>query len=64
MPAICNIGWASVQIAHMSIVNKLTYSQRRRDKLVNYRNGLTYTASVVILIEAVFVFAFVSDQDW
>ena len=26
MPAIFNIGWASVQIAHMSIVNVLTYS--------------------------------------
>lgn len=26
MPAIFNVGWASVQIAHMSIVNALTYS--------------------------------------
>jgi len=25
MPAIFNVGWASVQIAHLSIVNSLTY---------------------------------------
>jgi Na+/melibiose symporter-like transporter len=31
LPAIFNVGWASVQIAHMSIVNQLSYSQRRRD---------------------------------
>lgn len=30
-PAIFNIGWASVQIANMSIVNGLTYSTQRRD---------------------------------
>ena len=64
MPAIFNVGWASVQIAHMSIVNKLTYSQRKRDRLVNYRNGLTYTASVCILVEALFVFLFVENGDW
>jgi Na+/melibiose symporter-like transporter len=35
MPAIFNIAWASVQVAHLSIVNGLTYGQRRRDKLIN-----------------------------
>ena len=30
-PAIFNIGWASVQISHMAIVNQLSYSQRKRD---------------------------------
>ena len=29
MPAIFNVGWASVQIAHMSIVNSITYSQEQ-----------------------------------
>ena len=27
LPAIFNVGWASVQIANMSIVNQITYSQ-------------------------------------
>lgn len=30
-PAIFNVGWAAVQISHMSIVNQLSYSQRKRD---------------------------------
>jgi len=28
LPAIFNIGWASVQISNMSIVNSITYSQQ------------------------------------
>ena len=30
-PALFNVGWASVQISNMSIVNSLTYSTQRRD---------------------------------
>ena len=30
-PAIFNVGWASVQIAHLSIVVSIAYSQRKRD---------------------------------
>ena len=62
MPALFNVGWASVQIAHMSIVNTLTYSQRRRDKLINYRNGFTYIASVAVLVLALIVFLTVDNQ--
>ena len=28
LPAVFNIGWAAVQISHLSIVNQLSYSQR------------------------------------
>jgi hypothetical protein len=45
-----------VQIAHMSIVNQLSYSQRRRDKMVNNRNGLTYMANISILSVALVLF--------
>jgi len=31
LPAVFNIGWASVQIANMSLVNSLSYSTQRRD---------------------------------
>jgi Na+/melibiose symporter-like transporter len=60
MPAIFNVGWASVQIAHLSIVNSLTYGQRRRDKLINYRNGFTYIANVMVLSLASVLFLVVS----
>lgn len=56
LPAIFNVGWASVQIAHMSIVNQLSYSQRRRDKMVNNRNGFTYAANIIVLTVALILF--------
>jgi len=56
LPAIFNVGWASVQIAHMSIVNQLSYSQRRRDKMVNNRNGFTYAANITVLSMALILF--------
>ena len=61
MPAIFNVAWASIQIAHLAIVNTITYSQRRRDKMINYRNGFTYIANVTVLAVALLVFLTVSD---
>ena len=45
-----------MQIAHMSIVNQLSYSQRRRDKMVNNRNGFTYAANIIVLTVALILF--------
>jgi Na+/melibiose symporter-like transporter len=61
LPAIFNIGWASVQIAHMSIVNQLSFSQRRRDRMVNYRNGFTYIANICVLSVALVLFVVVAN---
>ena len=63
MPAIFNVAWASVQVAHLSIVNSLTYGQRRRDMLINRRNAFTYIANVSILTMALFIFMFVPNQN-
>lgn len=56
LPAIFNIGWASVQISHMSIVNTLSYSQRRRDQMVNSRNSFTYAANITVLTVSLLLF--------
>lgn len=48
-PAIFNVGWASVQVAHYAIVNQLSYSQRRRDEMINGRNIFTYFANILML---------------
>ena len=55
-PAIFNVGWASVQIAHLAIVNQLSYSQRKRDKMVVYRNGFTYIANIFVLALSLVLF--------
>jgi GPH family glycoside/pentoside/hexuronide:cation symporter len=36
-----NFGWAFVQISQMSIVNSITFSNRRRDELTNNRSSIT-----------------------
>jgi Na+/melibiose symporter-like transporter len=56
LPAVFNVGWASVQIAHMSVVNQLSYSQRRRDRMVNNRNGFTYVANICVLSVSLVLF--------
>ena len=61
-PAIFNIGWAAVQISHLAIVNQLSYSQRKRDKMVVNRNGFTYAANIFVLALALILFATVSSQ--
>ena len=61
-PAVFNIGWAAVQISHLAIVNQLSYSQRKRDKMVVYRNGFTYAANIFVLALALVLFVTVDSQ--
>ena len=55
--SLFNIGWASVQISHMSVVNSLTYSPQKRDKLVAFRNTFTYIANISVLLASLVVFS-------
>lgn len=61
LPALFNVGWACVQISNMSIVNSLTFSTQRRDRLISLRNGFTYTANFVVLSVALIIFATLKD---
>lgn len=62
LPAVLNVGWAFVQISNMSVVNSMTASTQRRDKLISLRNGFSFIANVLVLLAALIVFATVSDQ--
>lgn len=64
LPALFNIGWASVQISNMAIVNSITYSVSRRDKLISLRNGFTFVANFVVLSMALVYFVVMSDPIW
>ena len=55
---IFNIGWAAVQVSHMSIVNSLTYDQEKRDIMINSRNGFTYAANIAMLSFSMVLFIF------
>jgi len=62
LPALFNVGWAAVQISHMSIVNSLSNSNQKRDKLSNTRNGFTYAANITVLTCALIMFLTVKDK--
>ena len=62
LPALFNVGWAAVQIATMSVVVSLTYSQGRRDKLVGLRNGFTYISNLCTLLVAIVYILLIDDQ--
>ena len=55
-PSLFNVGWASLQIAHMSLVPSLSSSRIRRDKLNGMRNTFTYVANFVVLGMAFILF--------
>ena len=57
-PVIFNIGWASVQVSHMAVVNSLTFDQEKRDQMINSRNGFTYAANIAMLSFSVVLFIF------
>lgn len=56
LASLFNVGWASVQIANMSVVNSLTYSTQRRDELVASRNTFTYIANITVLVTSLLLF--------
>ena len=57
-PMIFNVGWASVQVSHMAVVNSLTYDQEKRDSMINSRNGFTYAANIAMLSFSMVLFIF------
>ncbi len=42
----------------MAIVNQLSYSNRKRDQMTNYKNGFSYFANITVLGIAVLLFQF------
>ena len=57
-PMIFNVGWAAVQVSHMSVLNSLTYCQAKRDQMINSRNGFTYAANIAMLSFSLALFIF------
>ena len=46
----------------MSIVNQLTYSNRRRDQLTNNRNGFTYASYIYSLSFSMLFFVTIDNE--
>ena len=50
--ALFNVGWASIQISHMSLIPSLTPMKETKDKLIGIRNGFTYISNITVLLLA------------
>ncbi|EGR32150.1 major facilitator superfamily protein, putative [Ichthyophthirius multifiliis] len=61
-PSIFNIGWAAVQISHMSLVPSLTTSRKKRDQLNNQRNTFSFVANLTVLGSALIIFQTIPDS--
>ena len=47
-----NIGWACIQISHISMIPSLSPLKEIRDKLIGIRNGFTYISFITVLLLA------------
>ena len=57
-----NIGWAALQISHMSLVPSLTCSRKRRDRLNNLRNSFTFAGNLVVLAVGLMIFTIMKNK--
>ena len=56
-----NIGWAAIQIAHLSLIPALTPVKERRDTLISIRNAFTFIANILVLLLALALFRMLED---
>jgi len=61
-PALFNVGWAMVEVSHMSLSPMLTCSRSRRDRLNNYRNTFSYISQLIVLLVAFLFFYTIENQ--
>ncbi|OMJ85964.1 hypothetical protein SteCoe_12596 [Stentor coeruleus] len=61
--AMFNIGWASIQISHMSLIPSLTPIKETKDKLIGIRNGFTYISNIAVLILAFILIKTLNEPD-
>ena len=59
---VYNIGWAALQISHMSLVPSLTCSRKRRDKLNNLRNSFTFAGNLTVLAMGLVIFSIMNNK--
>ena len=48
----------------MSILNNLSYSNFKRDLLVNSKNGFTYAANITVLVVMAILIIIIEDDKW
>jgi len=57
-----NVGFAAIQLAHLSVIPSCTASQSRKDQLVSLRTMFTFTAGVLSIGIATFWLELIPDM--
>jgi Na+/melibiose symporter-like transporter len=56
------IGKGGMTLAHLSLMNSITYDQKRRDQLINYRNSVAYAAGLIVPGLSTYLFNYVTTE--
>lgn len=62
LPSLFNIGWAAVQVAHMSLLPIISINKKNKDSMVRLRTGFTFISQFVSLVISFIIFTFVEDK--
>lgn len=60
--SIFNVGWATVQVAHMALLPLITLSKKKKDKMTRIRTGFTFIAQTLTLALSFVYFALVRNK--
>ena len=61
--ATFNLGWAAIQISHMSLIPSLTPIKEKKTKLITLRTAFTYISNIAVLLIALALFKLISDPE-
>ena len=62
LPSLFNIGWASVQVAHMSLLPQISANKKNKDRMVRIRTGFTFISQFLSLMISLIVFLNIKDK--
>ena len=57
-----NLGWAAVQVAHMSLLPVISVNKKNKDKMVRLRTGFFFISQFFSLVISLVVFSIVGDN--
>jgi len=62
LPSMFNVAWASVQVAHMSLLPSISINRKNRDHMVRLRTAYTFFSQMLCLLLSFAIFYFVEDK--
>jgi Na+/melibiose symporter-like transporter len=61
-PSLFNVGWAAVQVSHMSLLPSISLCKKKQDKMTRLRTGFTFGSQLISLVLSLIFFAVIDDK--